>query len=156
MSNFKQIDYKRSTRTPVKSRLTKAQQWLDGHLQHLQQVEKCNQLIKEIFVCRKCGTKITNRYWVLTKDPQYPENYSKIRYYHSRRQCNPHFNKNCVYCGKDFRIKRKGQKLCSKKCSVNYMTSPILLRRCSSCGKEFKVRLIKNTQNNELCCSSCR
>ena len=157
MSNFKQVDYKRKTRTPVKTRADKAQQkWLDDRLHNLQMVEKYNQLIKQIFVCQKCRTRITNRYWVHIKDPQYPDSYSKIRYYHSKRQCNPHFNEVCLYCGKTFRKNRKNQKLCSKKCSVSYTTSPILIKRCSTCGKEFKVRLIQNKPNNEKYCPGCR
>lgn len=157
MSNFKQVNKKSTIGTPLETKASKAQErWLEGHFLHLQKVEKYNQLIKSIFICRKCGKRITNQHWVFKKDPHNPNDYSKLQYYHSRQQCNPHFIEVCLYCNKTFRKNQRNQKLCSKKCSVKYMTSPILLRRCSICGKEFKTRLIPNKQNNEFNCPQCR
>jgi hypothetical protein len=157
MSNFKQFEHKRNARTPTKNRVSEAQQrWLDNHLNYLQMVENVSQLIKEIFVCHQCGKKITTPRWVLLKDPEYPDIHSKTRFYHSKSQCNPNFNRLCLFCGKLFRLKRKNQKLCSKKCSVSYMTSPILIKRCLTCGEEFKSRLIQNKKNNESYCQGCR
>ncbi len=153
MPNFKQIDYKRGTRTPIKNKDIEAQQvWLESHLDYLTKVESYNQLIKKTFVCHTCGKRIANPRWVFTIDPES----MKVHYHHSKRQCNPHYSRICLNCGKNFRIKRKSQKLCSKKCSVKYITSPILLRRCSTCGKEFKTRIIANNQNNESNCLGCR
>ncbi|MFX1283930.1 MAG: hypothetical protein ACFFB5_09755 [Promethearchaeota archaeon] len=157
MSNFKQYEYKHKARVSTKDREIRGQQqWLEDRLTYLQKVEEYNLLIKEIFVCHKCGKRITKPDWVYTKEVHSPGENKKIHYYHSKRQCNPQYNRICLYCGKSFRIKRKTQKLCSKKCSVNYMTSPILIRQCSACGKEFKIRLIKNNENNEKYCPHCR
>ncbi len=155
MSNFKQFEYNGKTKTPVKE-IKVQQQWLKDRLKYIQKVEEYNQLIKETFVCHKCGKRITKPYWVYTKEIHSSDENTKIRYYHSKRQCNPQYSRICLYCGKNFRIKRKTQKLCSKKCSVNYMTSPILIRQCFACGKEFKIRLIQNNQNNEKYCPRCR
>lgn len=157
MPNFEQFEYKKGTRTPVRAKDIEAQQqWLDDQLHYIQKVETYNRLIKKIFVCRKCGKRITNPHWVRKKDSHSPDNFTTTHYFHSKRLCNPNFVRVCLNCGKDFRINRKNQKLCSKKCSVKYMTSPILIRRCSSCGKEFKVRLIENKQNDEKYCPGCR
>jgi len=89
-------------------------------------------------------------------DTETPNDLSKVRYFHSRGQCNPFLYKICPNCNVTFRRKRKTQKYCSKKCAVTVMNSPILLRRCLGCGKEFKVRLIRNKQNDESYCLACR
>ncbi|UCG04586.1 MAG: hypothetical protein JSW11_11510 [Candidatus Heimdallarchaeota archaeon] len=157
MPNFEQFEYKKGTRTPVRAKDIEAQQqWLDGQLYYIQKVENYNRLIKKLFVCKKCGKRITNPRWVHMNDSHSPDDFPITHYYHSKRQCNPHFVRVCLNCGKDFRINRKNQKLCSKKCSVKYMTSPILIKRCSRCGKEFKTRMIENKQNNEKHCHGCR
>jgi len=157
MSNFKQYDHPTKTRSSVKTRVTKAQQqWLGDYLHHLQIVEKCNQLIKEIFTCHKCSKRITNRHWLILPDPHAPTDFSKLRYYHSKGRCNPLLNRICIACGKTFRKKRKTQKYCSKKCTVKVMNSPILIKSCLSCGKEFNIRLVRNTSRNESYCPACR
>jgi hypothetical protein len=156
MPNYDQFEYKKGTRTSVRAKDIEAQQqWIDGQLYYIQKVENYNKLIKKIFVCQKCGKRITNPRWIYKKQIQPSKDLIQVNYYHSKRQCNPQFVRVCLNCGKDFRINRKNQKLCSKKCSVSYMTSPILIRRCKSCGKEFKTRLIKNKQNDEKLCSDC-
>ncbi|MFX1516411.1 MAG: hypothetical protein ACFFC6_08880 [Promethearchaeota archaeon] len=156
MSNFEQFEYKKGTKIPVRAKDIEAQQqWIDGQLNYIQKVESYNNLIKKVFICRKCGKRITNTHWVHEKEKRSPKTFSRIHYYHSKRQCNPQFVRTCLNCGKDFRINRKNQKLCSKKCSVKYMTSPILIRRCMNCGKEFKIRLIENKQNDEKYCPNC-
>ncbi|MFX1508014.1 MAG: hypothetical protein ACFFDC_18150 [Promethearchaeota archaeon] len=153
MPNIEQFEYKKGTRTVVRSKDIEAQQqWIDGQLNYIQKVETYNKLIKKVFICHKCGKRISNPRWVHRKANKAPQ----INYFHSKRQCNPHFVRTCLNCGKDFRINRKNQKLCSKKCSVKYMTSPILIRRCANCGKEFKVRLIENKQNDDKYCLTCR
>lgn len=155
MSNFDQFEYKKSTKKPVRTKdIESQQQWLTDHLHYLQRVETYNQLIREIFVCHKCGKRITNSQWVHNLESS--ETHEITHYYHAKRQCNPQFTKTCLICDKSFRINRKNQKLCSKKCSVKYMTSPILLKRCETCGMEFKVRIINNKKNKEKKCLRCR
>ncbi|MFW9904134.1 MAG: hypothetical protein ACFFFH_07375 [Candidatus Thorarchaeota archaeon] len=155
MPNIEQFEYKKGTRTAIRSKDIEAQQqWIDGQLNYIQKVESYNKLIKKVFICHKCGKRITNPRWTHKKVAK-SSNFNQIHYYHSKRQCNPQFVRTCLNCGKDFRINRKNQKLCSKKCSVKYMTSPILIRRCINCEKEFKVRLIDNKQNDEKLCPGC-
>ena len=75
----------------------------------------------------------------------------------------------CPQCGIEFKQKRSGQKLCSKKCSSNYTAkenvkkslitrekngnlSPMVIKICQQCGKEFQSQ---ERHSRRYCSKSC-
>lgn len=64
--------------------------------------------------------------------------------------------KNCLRCGKAFKIKKSKEcitKFCSKKCYYNYKIKENIKLKCNSCGKDFFVK--PYDKNRKFCSKNC-
>jgi hypothetical protein len=64
--------------------------WLDNHVLECRMEEE---FPKMRLICVKCGEKITDEQFIVISHPEFPEDYSKSFYFHSKGRCTPRWER---------------------------------------------------------------